>query len=212
MRKTVLLITAGCTAALLAGCASAPGSVPSGPAAAGAGPAGGSASASASASSAPATTPSPSATAATTAASPAHAATTAHAPATHPGTVPTSFGYSATANASALIDAARQAAAADHREVLLDFGADWCGNCVAMDHDFKTSQVQAVLAASYHLVQIDVDHDGGTLMHYDGSGSYALPVIIVLSPSGSIRVDTNKTGNPSFGQSGFLAFLKRWAG
>jgi hypothetical protein len=80
-----------------------------------------------------------------------------------------------------------------------------------MDKDFQTSQVKAVLAASYHLVQVDADHDGGTLMRYDKSGSYALPVLIVLSPDGTMRVDTNKTGNPGFGQAAFLAWLKKWA-
>jgi thiol:disulfide interchange protein len=129
------------------------------------------------------------------------------------GSAPTSFGYSPTADAQAQIDAARAAAKSGGREVLLDFGASWCGNCVAMDEDFHTSQVQKVLAASYHLVQIDVDVDKnmGTLAHYDNSGGYGLPVLIVLSPSGTIRVDTDKSGNPGFDQSSFLAFLKKWA-
>ncbi|SEL48510.1 thioredoxin family protein [Streptacidiphilus jiangxiensis] len=129
--------------------------------------------------------------------------------------VPTSFGYSPSANAQAQIDAARAAARADGKEVLLDFGATWCGNCVAMDEDFRTSQVRAVLGASYHLVQIDigdnVDANMRILGRYDAASNFALPVIIILSPSGTIRVDTNKTGNPAFDQAGFLAFLKKWA-
>ncbi|WP_370378166.1 thioredoxin family protein [Catenulispora sp. GAS73] len=141
--------------------------------------------------------------------SPTHTTT----PTSHPtpGSTPTSFGYSPTADAKAQIAAARAAAEADGREVLLDFGADWCGNCVAMDHDFHAPEVQAVLAASYHLVQIDVDTNMSAISPYDDSSSFGLPVLIVLSPSGSMRVDTNKTGNPSFDQSGFLAFLKKWA-
>jgi hypothetical protein len=82
-----------------------------------------------------------------------------------------------------------------------------------MDEDFHTSQVQTVLAASYHLVQIDADvaTNMAILAQYDNSGDYGLPVLIVLSPSGTIRVDTNKTGNPGFDQGSFLAFLKKWA-
>lgn len=216
MRRTVTLLTAGCTAALLAGCASA-SPVASGASAAGAGPTvnsapvpvPGSGGAATGPAADPVTTP---AGARTTAAPPARPATRPTTTHPGPGTVPSSFGYSATADNAAVIDAARKAAAADGREVLLDFGAGWCGNCVAMDKDFQTSPVKAVLAASYHLVQIDADHDGGTLMRYDKSGSYALPVLIVLSPDGTMRVDTNKTGNPGFGQAAFLAWLRKWAG
>jgi thiol-disulfide isomerase/thioredoxin len=226
VRRSVTLITAGCTAALLAGCSSSSPSAAGTSAAAGAdsaasggatasasapAPSGGAAADPAALSGSSATTP---AGAHPTTASTSHPTARPTAATTHPGpgSVPTSFGYSATADNQALIDAARKAAAADGREVLLDFGASWCGNCVAMDKDFQTSQVKAVLAASYHLVQIDADHDGGTLMRYDSSGSYALPVLIVLSPDGTMRVDTNKSGNPSFGQAGFLAWLKKWAG
>ncbi|WP_370376279.1 thioredoxin family protein [Catenulispora sp. GAS73] len=141
--------------------------------------------------------------------SPSHTTT----PTSHPtpGSTPTSFGYSPTADAKTQIAAARAAAEADGREVLLDFGADWCGNCVAMDHDFHTPEVQAVLAASYHLVQIDVDTNMSAISPYDDSSSFGLPVLIILSPSGSVRVDTNTTGNPSFDQSSFVEFLKKWA-
>jgi hypothetical protein len=82
-----------------------------------------------------------------------------------------------------------------------------------MDHDFRTASVQAVLASSYHLVEIDVDvaTNMRLLGQYDSSARYGLPVLIILGPSGNIRVDTNKSGNPSFDQVSFLAFLKRWA-
>ncbi|MEY9931582.1 thiol-disulfide isomerase/thioredoxin [Catenulispora sp. GP43] len=130
------------------------------------------------------------------------------------GTVPSSFGYDPAADSKAQIAAARAAAKADGREVLLDFGASWCGNCVAMDQAFHTSGVQSVLASSYHLVQIDVDDNMSLLSQIapSSSGSYGLPVIVILSPSGATRVDTDRSGNPGFDTSSFLAFLKKWAG
>jgi thiol:disulfide interchange protein len=129
-------------------------------------------------------------------------------------TVPSSFGYDAAANSKAQIDAARAAAKADGRAVLLDFGASWCGNCVAMDEAFQNSAVKAELASSYHLVQIDVDVHMDLLTQYapSNSGSYGLPVLLVLGPNGTTRVDTDKSGNPGFDVSSFLAFLKKWAG
>jgi hypothetical protein len=73
-----------------------------------------------------------------------------------------------------------------------------------------------VLAAAWPgrratVVQIDVDTNMSAISPYDNSSDFGLPVLIVLSPLGSVRVDTNKSGNPDFSQSGFLGFLKKWA-
>jgi thiol-disulfide isomerase/thioredoxin len=162
----------------------------------------------------PATKPSPTSAAHHSSSSPSKPKSSSGSTAT-PGSVPTSFGYNPAADSKAQIDAARAAAKADGREVLLDFGASWCGNCVAMDEAFHTAGVQSVLASSYHLVQIDVDASGnmGLLSQYapSNSGSYGLPVLLIISPSGATRVDTDKSGNPGFDTSSFLAFLKKWA-
>lgn len=162
----------------------------------------------------PSTKPSSTPRRSTTSGAPKPTVTPSTTPTSHPttpGAAPTSFGYPPYADTDAQIGAAKAAAKADGREVLLDFGASWCGNCVAMDDAFHTSDVQAVLASSYHLVQIDADTNMGAISPYDDMKGFGLPVLIVLSPSGSVRVDTSRSGNPSFDLSGFLAFLKKWA-
>ncbi|MEY9874811.1 thiol-disulfide isomerase/thioredoxin [Streptacidiphilus sp. MAP12-33] len=215
MRQAISVFTAAAVVALAAGCAS-----PLNASTVGAAQPSVSATASGAGAPTPTARPLSDATTQRPASPQASKRPTPHPTASHRTTrpassAPTSFGYSPTANAQAQIDAARAAARADGKEVLLDFGATWCGNCVAMDQDFHTSQVRAVLGASYHLVQIDigdnVDANMRILGHYDDASSFALPVIVILSPSGTIRVDTNKTGNPQFDQAGFLAFLKKWA-
>ncbi|GAA2748807.1 MULTISPECIES: thioredoxin family protein [Kitasatospora] len=128
---------------------------------------------------------------------------------------PTTFGYSATADSPAAVDAAMKQAKADGRNVLLDFGATWCGNCKALDKVFGDSKVQSALNASYHLVQVDIgDHSTANfnlLKKYDSQGSYKMPVLIVVTPDGQVRTDTNTAGLPSLTASGFGDFLRKWA-
>ncbi|MBW5485660.1 DUF255 domain-containing protein [Streptomyces bambusae] len=176
----------------------------------------GSASASPSASASTSATPSRTATATASAAptrTPSTPARTsaAAAPAAIPGP-----GYDSSADAQKQIDAALRAAKSDGRMVLLDFGANWCGNCKAADKVFAQSQTAAILGASYHLVKIDIGGDSSAnsalLRKYSPSGgTYKMPVLVVVSPSGTVRTDTHATGNPALTPEGINSFLRQWA-
>ncbi|MCJ0869576.1 thioredoxin family protein [Streptomyces sp. AP-93] len=125
-------------------------------------------------------------------------------------------GYDSSADARKLIDAALRAAKADGRMVLLDFGANWCGNCKAADKVFAQPQTAAVLGASYHLVKVDIGGNSSAnsalLRTYSPSGgTYKMPVLVVVSPSGTVRTDTHVTGNPALTSDGIGAFLRKWA-
>ncbi|MFF4444189.1 thioredoxin family protein [Streptomyces sp. NPDC001502] len=135
----------------------------------------------------------------------------APAPARVPGP-----GYDSSADAQKQIDAALAAAKADGRMVLLDFGANWCGNCKAADKVFAEPQTAAILGASYHLVKIDIGGNSSAnsalLRKYSPSGgTYTMPVLIVVNSSGKVRTDTHATGNPSLTAEGINAFLRKWA-
>ncbi|MFE2849871.1 thioredoxin family protein [Streptomyces lavendulae] len=142
---------------------------------------------------------------------PASAALPAPAPAKVPGP-----GYDSSADAGALIDAALRSAKSDGRMVLLDFGANWCGNCKAADKVFAQPATSALLADDYHLVKVDIGGDSSAnsalLRKYSPSGgTYTMPVLVVVSPSGTTRVDTHVTGNPSLTADGIGSFLRKWA-
>ncbi|MFE2199597.1 thioredoxin family protein [Streptomyces amritsarensis] len=135
----------------------------------------------------------------------------APAPAKVPGP-----GYDSSADAQKQIDAALRAAKADGRMVLLDFGANWCGNCKAADKVFAQSQTAGILGASYHMVKVDIGGNSSAnsalLRKYSPSGgTYTMPVLVVVSPSGTVRTDTHVTGNPPLTSEGINAFLRKWA-
>lgn len=106
------------------------------------------------------------------------------------------------------------AAQYDGKPVLLDFGADWCPACKALDKAMQTPKARTVLAESYHVVHIDLgDGDYGNMMLaslYDAYGTYGMPLLIVLSPDGAVRVDTARSGQPKYDEANFTAWLKRW--
>ncbi|MFD6108649.1 thioredoxin family protein [Streptomyces yangpuensis] len=169
-----------------------------------------SASASASASVTASRAPSSSASSGGGSAKPARTSA-APAPAKVPGP-----GYDSSADAQKQIDAALRAAKADGRMVLLDFGANWCGNCKAADKVFAQSQTAGILGASYHMVKVDIGGNNSAnsalLRKYSPSGgTYKMPVLVVVSPSGTVRTDTHVTGNPSLTADGINAFLRKWA-
>ncbi|MFZ3495427.1 thioredoxin family protein [Streptomyces sp. 5.8] len=125
-------------------------------------------------------------------------------------------GYDSSADAQKLIDAALRAAKADGRMVLLDFGANWCGNCKAADKVFAQPQTASLLGASYHLVKVDIGGNSSAnsalLRKYSPSGgTYKMPVLVVVSPSGTVRTDTHVTGNPALTSDGIGSFLRKWA-
>ncbi|WP_329389341.1 thioredoxin family protein [Streptomyces sp. NBC_01351] len=140
---------------------------------------------------------------------------TSAAPAPAPAKIP-GPGYDSSADAQKAIDAALRAAKADGRMVLLDFGANWCGNCKAADKVFAQPQTAAILGASYHLVKVDIGGNSSAnsalLRKYSPSGgTYKMPVLIVVSPSGTVRTDTHATGNPALTSDGINSFLRQWA-
>ncbi|MFF9909036.1 thioredoxin family protein [Streptomyces sp. NPDC013457] len=163
--------------------------------------------------------------AATTKAAPRPARTTAAPAPTKPavkksapvsGSSGFTSGYPTGADARGAVRAAVAAAKADGKKVLIDFGANWCGNCKAADRVFATSGVGALLDASYHVVKVDIGSQDSSAFdllrdYCSGEGAYKMPVLVVLDGNGKVVTETHSTGNPELTETGLGAFLRKWA-
>jgi thiol:disulfide interchange protein len=125
-------------------------------------------------------------------------------------------GYDSKRDPDADIAAALAKSKADGHPVLLDFGADWCPDCVVLEKTFRTGTVRPVIAG-FHVVAVDV---GRFDRHLDVARRYRLrletsgiPALVVLSRTGKARATTN---DGSFANARTMtagqvaAYLKRW--
>jgi thiol:disulfide interchange protein len=130
--------------------------------------------------------------------------------------------YDPKSDGEAQITAALVTAKAEHKNVLLMFGANWCIWCRRLDHTFATdATVAASLKQNYVLVLIDSNWRHGEKrnhainLRYDNPLKEGLPVLVVLNPAGK-KLTTQETGALEDGRSAHdpakvNAFLVQWA-
>jgi thiol:disulfide interchange protein len=129
--------------------------------------------------------------------SPATSATTTSAPSAAQPAI-----YDPNADAKSAIAAAVAQARTDHKNVLIDFGANWCPDCHALDRMYHEQPAADTLSKDYHLVVVDVGETKaqyGVLNHdltqqYDNLTDQGIPALAVLAPDGSV-VTTTKDGS-----------------
>ncbi|MBM9507837.1 thioredoxin family protein [Actinacidiphila acididurans] len=125
-------------------------------------------------------------------------------------------GYDPTRDAAADIAAAQRAAAKDGRPVLIDFGADWCPDCVVLGRTF-TQPGTAELLSKYHVVKVDVgqfDHNLAVVRRYVNLNTSGIPALAVVDSRGRTEVATNRgefANARSMPAAQVNAFLSRWA-
>ncbi|BBA99079.1 putative thiol-disulfide isomerase [Actinacidiphila reveromycinica] len=136
--------------------------------------------------------------------------------ATPPSATTSPEGYDPTRNAAADVTAAERASAKDGRPVLIDFGADWCPDCVVLGRTF-TKPATAALLGRYHVVRVDVgqfDHNLALVARYVDLDSSGIPALAVVDRHGTTVTATNQgqfSNARSMPESQVDAFLKTWA-
>ena len=97
--------------------------------------------------------------------------------------------YDEAADAKAQIQEALAQARATSRPVLVVFGANWCGDCQALDMAFHAGASAPLIHAHFEVVKVDV---GRFDRNVDIAESYGLPLkngipaVVVLSPQGRV--------------------------
>lgn len=134
--------------------------------------------------------------------------------------------FSATSSAQKLVyppsDAGRDIASAlaaaqtDGKQVLLDFGADWCPDCRVLGALFEDANVAPVLAANFHVVHVDVgrrDKNADIVAKFHATSDAWIPAVVVIDRTGqTVGVTDDKlrlTRRTSTAE--LIDVLKQWA-
>jgi thioredoxin 1 len=97
--------------------------------------------------------------------------------------------YDESADAKAEIAQAASQARADHKRILLVFGGNWCGDCLALDRRFHEAPAQPVVESNFHVVHVDIGHADKNLDLADKYGiplKKGVPAIAVLDSDGKL--------------------------
>jgi hypothetical protein len=103
----------------------------------------------------------------------------------------------------------------EHKHILLQFGANWCGWCLKLHKLFESDKAaHDELSTNYVLVLIDVNqgHNKGFAVKH-GADNHGLPFLVVLGSDGQV-LTTKDTSDLEEGDhhspQKVLAFLKAW--
>jgi protein disulfide-isomerase len=120
--------------------------------------------------------------------------------------------YDETANAAAEVQRALAAAQADHNDVLLVFGANWCPDCRELDRAINGSSHE-LIAGRFQVVKVDVgrfDKNLELAQQYGNPIGKGIPAVVVLSADNHI-VYSSKAGELAnarrMGDRGIYDFL-----
>jgi thioredoxin 1 len=124
--------------------------------------------------------------------------------------------YPANGDANAEIKEAEEKAAAEHKRVLLVFGANWCFDCHVLDLAFHRPDFASAMAG-YVVVHVDIGPDGkknGDLAkQYDTPLNKGIPALAVLESDGKVVI-SQKNGEfedaRSLTPEALLEFLNKW--
>jgi thiol-disulfide isomerase/thioredoxin len=97
--------------------------------------------------------------------------------------------YPGPEQARADLAAGLKLAQASHKHVILDFGGNWCGDCIVLDSFFHDPTNRPILDTNYVLVHVNVGHfefNQDLAARYQVLLTKGVPVLVVLDEHGKI--------------------------
>jgi thioredoxin 1 len=102
--------------------------------------------------------------------------------------------YDESADAQAQVSQALARAKADNKQVMIVFGANWCGDCKMLDGEFKKPALKTLLDANYVVVKVDVNRFNKNLdvvKPYGDVIKKGIPSIVIATPANQLVYATN---------------------
>jgi thiol:disulfide interchange protein len=121
--------------------------------------------------------------------------------------------YSETADASADIATAMVQGRREHKRILLDFGANWCGDCQVLDYYYQQSPNAELLAKYFIVVHIDtghVDHNVDVAKKYHVPIAHGIPSLAVIDAHGNLLYAEHEKEFEHTSKEAITALLTRW--
>jgi len=127
--------------------------------------------------------------------------------------------YPDVSKAATDVDAALKQAAKEKKRVLVDFGGNWCGDCIVLDKHFHAGENATLLQKHYVLVHVNVGEKGITdnfpiAERYGIPLKKGVPALAVLESDGKL-VYSQKQGEfesmRTMDPSSVGDFLRKWA-
>ena len=122
--------------------------------------------------------------------------------------------YRADANAVQEIRLALAAAGKQHKNVLLDFGGNWCLDCHVLDNAFHQPRIAPLLDSNYILVHVDVGRYEKNLdlaKKYHVDLEKGVPSLAVLDAKGNVLYATRDFERARvMSEEDVIQFLDKW--
>jgi thiol:disulfide interchange protein len=122
--------------------------------------------------------------------------------------------YRADANAVQEIRQALAAAGKQHKNVLLDFGGNWCLDCHVLDNAFHQPRIAPLLDSNYILVHVDVGKYEKNLdlaKKYHVDLEKGVPSLAVLDAKGNVLYATRDFERARvMSEEDVIQFLDKW--